>query len=327
MSLEPEGAAASLAVLVEEAQPVLQAAGHDLGVYAANYALGQVAFEHARADAALEAYELAAIHARRAGLQQDCLDWRALCRFYGTTPVGEVLEWLDAHEPQVGWDHWGLRACRGHSLSMTGDIHGARAVFVEARLALADRGAALGLAVMTAIESATFERLAGDPAAAVELGFEGCRQLDDLGDKSFQSTAAAELAGVLYELGRLDEAGVWVDRAVELGASEDAFTQIVSRQVKAKLLACAGDLTEGERLAREAVAISENTDFLNGQANARADLAAVLELAGRRDEAAIALEHAVALYEQKGNEISARRTRTALTALRSDPARVPKPTI
>src|SRR5207245_8655407 len=81
MSLEPEGAAASLAVLVEEAQPVLEAAGHDLALYSANYALGQVAFEHARADAALDAYERAAIHARRAGLQQDCPDWRTLFRF------------------------------------------------------------------------------------------------------------------------------------------------------------------------------------------------------------------------------------------------------
>jgi class 3 adenylate cyclase/tetratricopeptide (TPR) repeat protein len=326
MSLEPEGAAASLAVLVEEAQPVLQAAGHDLALYAANYALGQVAFEHARADAALEAYELAAIHARRAGLQQDFLDWRALCRFYGTTPVDEVLEWLDAHEPQAGWDHWGLRACRAHSLSMTGDLDGARAVLVEARSELADRGAGLGLAVMTGIESVTLERLAGDPTTAAELGFEGCRQLDELGDKSFQSTAAAELAGALYELGRLSEADAWVGRAVELGASEDAFTQIVWRQVKAKLLARAGDLTEGERLAREAVAISEDTDFLNGQADANADLAEVLELADRPVDAAIALEHAVALYEQKGNNVSAQRTRAAVTALQSNLAHGPKPT-
>ena len=324
--LEPEGAAASLAVLVEEAQPVFQAAGHDLALFAANYALGQVAFEHARADAALDAYELAAIHARRAGLQQDCLDWRALSRFYGTTPVDEVLEWLDAHGAQAGWDQWGLRACRAHSLSMRGAIDGARAVLVEARSELADRGVALGLAVMTGIESVTFERLAGDPAAAAELGFEGCRQLDELGDRSFQSTAAAELAGALYELGRLAEAEVWVDRAVELGASEDAFTQIIWRQVKAKLLARAGDLTEGERLVREAVAISEDTDFLNGQADANVDLAEVLELADRRDEAAIALEQAVALYERKGNNVSAQRTRAALIALQSTLTRVPKPT-
>jgi class 3 adenylate cyclase/tetratricopeptide (TPR) repeat protein len=325
MSLEPEGAAGRLAVLVEEAQPILEAAGDDLGLYAASYALAQIAFEHARADVALDAYEQAAIHAQRAGLQQEFLDWRALCRFYGTTPVQGVLEWLDsAPEPQVGWDHWGIRACRAHSLSMMGDLDAARAILVEARSELADRGVGLGLAVMTGIESVTFELLAGDAAAAAELGVEGCRQLEELGEKSFQSTAAAELAGALYRLGRLGEADGWVDRAVELGANEDAFTQIIWRQVKAKLLARAGDFREAEQLAREAVAISEDTDYLNGQANANADLAEVLELAGRRDEAATAGERALALYEKKGNKPSAERMRAKLTALQSTVAVVPK---
>jgi tetratricopeptide (TPR) repeat protein len=208
---------------------------------------------------------------------------------------------------------------------MTGDLDAARAILVEARSELADRGVGLGLAVMTGIESVIFELLAGDAAAAAKLGVEGCRQLEELGDKSFQSTAAAELAGALYVLGRLGEADAWVDRAVELGASEDAFTQIIWRQVKAKLLARAGDLREAEQLAREAVAISEDTDFLNGQADANADLAEVLELAGRRDEAATALERALALYEQKGNNVSARRIRAKLTALQSILTHVPKP--
>ena len=325
MSLDPEGAAASLAVLVEEAEPVLQAAGDDLALYTASYALGQVAFEHARADAALDAYELAATHAWRAGSQQDFLDWRALCRFYGTTPVQGVLEWLDAHEPQTGWDHWGFRACRAHSLSMMGDLDAARAILVEARAQLADRGVGIGLAVITGIESVVFELLAGDAAAAAKFGVEGCRQLEELGDKSFQSTAAAELAGAFYALGRLAEAETWVGRAAELGATEDAFTQIVWRQVKAKLLARAGEFREAEQLAREAVAISEDTDFLNGQADANADLAEVLELADRRVEAAMTLEHAVALYERKGNTVSAQRTRAKLTALQSTLTHVPKP--
>ena len=133
------------------------------------------------------------------------------------------------------------------------------------------------------------------------------------------------MAGALYELGRLAEADAWVDRAVELGASEDAFTQIVWRQVKAKLLARAGELREAEQLAREAVAISEDTDFLNGQADANADLAEVLELAGRRDGAATALERALALYKRKGNTVSAQRTRAKLTELQSAFAHDQKP--
>jgi thioredoxin-like negative regulator of GroEL len=279
-----------------------------------------IAFERAQTDAALEAYERAAVHARQAGQQQQFLDWRALCRFYGTTPAPELLAWLDDHQPQSGWDDWGLRACRAHALAMIGSLDEARAIFVEARAQLAERGGGIGLAVITAIESATFERLAGDPAAAATLGAEGCRLLEELGDKSFLSTAAAELAGALYELDRLEEADAWVGRAAELGASEDAFTQIIWRQVKAKLLARDGEQAEAERLAREAVAIGEATDFLNGQGDARADLAQVLELGGRREEAAAELERALGHYEQKGNAVSGDKARARLTALREQRA-------
>ncbi len=114
---------------------------------------------------------------------------------------------------------------------------------------------------------------------------------------------------------RLEEADAWVNRAVEIGATEDAFTQIFWRQVKAKLLARAGDHDEAERLAAEAVAISRETDFLNGQGDATADLAEVLLLGGRADDAAAALEQALRLYEQKGNLVSARRVRARLVAL------------
>jgi hypothetical protein len=43
--------------------------------------------------------------------------------------------------------------------------------------------------------------------------------------------------------------------------------------------------------------------------------AKVLELAGRREEAAAELRHALALYERKGNLVMAERTRARLAAL------------
>jgi hypothetical protein len=86
------------------------------------------------------------------------------------------------------------------------------------------------------------------------------------------------------------------------------------RQVRAKLLARAGSHREAERLAREAIALGERTDMLNWQANALADLAEVHTLAGRVDESSADLRRALALYEQKGNRVSAERARTALAA-------------
>jgi Tetratricopeptide repeat len=75
-----------------------------------------------------------------------------------------------------------------------------------------------------------------------------------------------------------------------------------------------GEHAEAERLAREAAAIGDETDMLNWQGDAHADLAVVLLLSGRADEAAAALEHALERYERKGNLVMARRTRDRLAA-------------
>ena len=317
MSLEPEGAAERLAALVEQALPVFQAAGDDLALYTAYHGLAQVEFERAQMDAALDAYERAAAHARKAGLPQEFLEWRASCRYYGTTSVSGLLAWLDEHEPRAGRDHW-LRMYRALALAMLGRFDEGRAMLAETRAELAARGGGIRLAVTTGIESVDFELLAGDPAAAAELGAEGVRLFEDLEDKSFLSTAAGSLARALFALDRLDEADAWAGRAAELGASEDAFTQMIWRQVRAKVLARRGEPAEAERLAREAVAICDETDELDAQGDAYADLAEVLLLAGRAEESAEALEQALARYERKGNVVMAARTRDRLEALREE---------
>jgi tetratricopeptide (TPR) repeat protein len=313
--LEPEGATDKLAALVvEQALPVFQTAGDHLALYIAYHALGQVANMRAQLDAGLEAYERASAHARQAGRPDELVGWRAAARFYGTTPVSELLAWLDeqgereARNPNV-------RGYRALALAMLNRFDEGRAILAEARVELADRGGGIWLASMTGQTSVDFELLAGDPAAAAELGEEGCRLLDELGEKSFLSSAAGKLAQALYALDRLEEADAWAGRAAELGASDDAFTQMLWRQVRAKVLARRGERAEAERLAREAVAVGEDTDMLDAQGDTHADLAEVLLLAGNADEAAAALEQALERYERKGNRVSAQRAQTRLAEL------------
>jgi tetratricopeptide (TPR) repeat protein len=124
------------------------------------------------------------------------------------------------------------------------------------------------------------------------------------GQWAILSTAACQLAQALYALGRLDEAEAWTVRGTELGASDDLMTQILWRQVQAKVLARRGEHSEAERLGREAVAIADETDALNGRANAYLDLAEVLELAGKAREAEVALEEALSLSKRKGNVVT-----------------------
>jgi len=310
---EPETATERLAALVEQALPVLQAAGDDLALYIAYDALALAAV---RWDVALEAAERAAAHARQAGhLPTGLLGYRAAGRFFGTTPVSELLAWLDENEPQHGPDHF-LRAYRAGALAMLGHFEEARAILAETRAELAERGGGLLLAHITAGESVWVELWAGDPAAAAEFGAEGWRLYEELGEQSFLPGAAGFVAQALYELDRLDEADAWAGRADEFPSSDSPWIALRPRQVKAKVLARRGEHAEAERLAREAVATCEETDFLDAQGVAYADLAEVLLLAGKPDEAAAALEQALARYERKENLVMAGRMRDRLSALR-----------
>lgn len=77
-----------------------------------------------------------------------------------------------------------------------------------------------------------------------------------------------------------------------------------------------GEHVEAERLAREATVLGDDTDMLEMQGDAYADLGEVLLLGARPDEAAAALEQALDRYERKGNLVSAGRVRARLTDLR-----------
>ena len=309
--LEPEGATEQLAALVEQALPVFEAAGDDLALYIAYLALGQVANMRAQIDAGLEAYERAAAHARQAGLPYEFVGWRAGMRFFGTTPVSELLVWLD-EQGERGARNPNLRGHRANALAMLGRFDEARAILVEARAELADRGGGFWLAGIKGQSSVDVELLAGDPAAAVEFGEEGCRLLGELGEQSMLSTVAGKLAQALYALDRLEEAESWARRAEELGASDDMFTHMLWRQVRAKVLARRGEHLEAERPAREAVAIGEKTDILDAQGDMYGDLGEVLSMAGRPKDAAAALGQALERYERKGNLVATQRTQARL---------------
>ena len=92
------------------------------------------------------------------------------------------------------------------------------------------------------------------------------------------------------------------------------------RQVQAKVFARRGAGAEAERLAGEAVAVAEQTDMLDFQALAYADLGEVLELVDRVEEAAEAFEQALARFKEKENIAQSTRVRVRLDALRAAPA-------
>jgi tetratricopeptide (TPR) repeat protein len=156
------------------------------------------------------------------------------------------------------------------------------------------------------------EQTAGDFEAAYEWGHRGCDLMETMGHLSWLSTMAAEVGNVLCELDRYDEAASWAERSRELGGADDIATQIYWREVLAKVAAQRGETEAAEQFAREALELANETDNINGQAEALLNLGRVLARAGRREHAEQALTEAVALFEQKGNVAMAGRTQEFL---------------
>jgi hypothetical protein len=74
---------------------------------------------------------------------------------------------------------------------------------------------------------------------------------------------------------------------------------------RAKVLAARGQHAEAADLARAAVELAESTHDTNMCADSLMDLAQVLAAVGDSAERADALRRAAALYERKGNVVSA----------------------
>jgi tetratricopeptide (TPR) repeat protein len=311
---EPEGAVEPLAALVEQALPVVEAAGDDFALFLAYRALGEVESQRGQMGASVEAYERAAVHAQRAGSPAEVLiAWSESSRFLGPTPLSELLAWQDAQDERVRRNP-NLRSHRARALAMLGRFDEARAVQAELRAEAAERGGGL-LRVLSAAASLHIELLADDPAAAVPPGEELCRLYDEVGFFAFLSWATGMLAQAYYGAGRLDDADACARRAAAFETSDGPDE--VWRQVSAKVLGRRGEHAEAERLAREAVEISETTDLFDTQGDAYADLAEVLALAGRSQDAAEALEQALTRYERKENLVMAERARTRLAELQA----------
>ena len=309
-----------LLAVAEEARPVFERAGDDLAVAEAWFACAWAQFIRCRCAAMLEAVEHAYEHARRAGSprwDRELPVWKGAALFHGPAPVADVLRWYEEQASQ----HPVALTYQATLEAMRGNFDQAHSLARSAEAAAEEFGHTLSLASigMTVSE---IEMLAGDPSAAEAAARRSCELLEELGEAGYRSTAAGELAVSLYALDRLDEADDWARTAEELSAPDDVTSQLLWRQVRARLLARRGEAVEAERLAQAAVSLAEETDMLNWQANALADLAEVYSLSGRPAEARERLERAIELYEEKGNLVAAETARNLLAkaVLASNPA-------
>jgi class 3 adenylate cyclase/tetratricopeptide (TPR) repeat protein len=282
---------------------VSERAGDHAGQAAALGILAKMKFWSGSAAAADAIWQRAADQAALAGdvrEEAESLVWLLISTMYGPTAVTAALERCDAIARRLGGSlKVGAVAAieRGVLEAMQGDCEGGRERVALGRSRLDELGLTM-LANVMAQEAAIVEQLAGDAQAAeavLRLSFE---RLELMGEAGFKMTVAAMLARSLFEQERVEDARHFADIATR--GLDDTDPTGLGCAVKALAAAYDGDTAAAVVLAEEAVALSSATDFLRDHGDRRLDLARVLQLAGRHDEARAALAQADLLYERKG---------------------------
>jgi DNA-binding SARP family transcriptional activator len=307
----------------EEAIAELDALGHHSGLAGAWFLLGMVPWMRCRLAEAGRAFERARAHARAAGERRkegQILEYLAASHLFGPTPVNEAIvrcerllaEAAGRRSYEILFALAGLRAMRG-------EFGTARELLRRSERTMVELGLTLELARQGEL-GGMIELLAGNPVAAERELRPGFELLSEAGERGLLSSRAAELADVLYLQARYDEAERLTETTENLADAEDVHPQVRWRAVRAKALARRGALDQAEGLAREAVALSAETDSIDSlQAGSRMDLAEVLLLAGRAAEAVAPAEEARDLYERKENAVMAARARVLLSELAGGP--------
>jgi class 3 adenylate cyclase/tetratricopeptide (TPR) repeat protein len=157
---------------------------------------------------------------------------------------------------------------------------------------------------------ADVEMIAGHVEAGVTALREGCAEVERVTGNRDRSWLAVFLGRALLRIGRLDEA-----ERVLLDVNEaEGWSQALKEGALSRILARHGRVDEARQLSSRAVRRLAHTDFLIDRADVfmdEADVCGVTEDAGA---SAHALEEALLLYEQKGDDVSGARVRAMLRA-------------
>jgi tetratricopeptide (TPR) repeat protein len=258
--------------------------------------------------------------ARRVGdraLEREAANSRLRPVAWGPTPAAEGIAFcttiLESDFATVAERAHALQV-RGLCAALQGDVDAAAASTTQAWALIEEFGLRLQGALFS-MDAGSAYALSGDLDEAERVLRRGHDLLFEIGDTGARCTVDAMLADVLFDRGRLDEAAALARESRDITAADDLDAQPRWRATLAKVLAARSEYAEAERLAREAVALVEPIDLLLVKAGSFDALGAVLATAGNPHEARVALERAIALHEQKGNVVSARRSRAALNGL------------
>jgi ATP/maltotriose-dependent transcriptional regulator MalT len=301
--------------VTDAVMPVLEREADEHGQSRAWLLRGQLAWNLGRAESADEAWREAAESARRAGDQRqlfEVIGWRALAAVLGPAPVDEAIRRCEEFRALVGASPFATASTLNPLAllhAMKGEFEIAEGLLAQASEMLHELG---GLGSSVSHLEAWARLLAGQPALAEQSLRADVETLSAMSEGGALATTTALLAQAAYSQGRLDEAEELCRTADGIAAADDVMTQVIRRGVHAQVLARRGRCEEAEALAREAVALALPTDLLSHRGDAMLDLADVLRICGREQEADRAVRDGLGMYERKGNAAAAARARSLL---------------
>ncbi|HET6813741.1 MAG TPA: tetratricopeptide repeat protein, partial [Actinomycetota bacterium] len=300
---------------VQEALSVLEGLGDEQGQSRAWRLLGLDSYLRCQIGRAEDEFQRAVTHARAAAdARAEAANLYALVQaaYWGPTPAAEGIrrcqEIRDRAEGSYRVEMSALHTLAGLH-AMAGEFDRARELG-DAAVQIAGKLGPNRFAALCSQFLGQVELLAGDAAAAARWLRWGAGILERIGERGLRSELTANLARALTAQGQDDEALEQANLSGELAVRDDLYAQVERRGPLALVLARRGRLAEAERVATEAVELAADSDMLGMQAGALLDLAGVLRLAGRDEEAAPLARQALALAERKGHAVAAAQATT-----------------
>ncbi|MEA2508251.1 MAG: hypothetical protein QOG21_333 [Actinomycetota bacterium] len=285
--------------------PLLEDLGDDVALASAWLVMGVMDLQMGNATASQQELERAIAHASATGdhhTEVEALGWLAVSLPGGPIPLPEADRLFDEISSR-GKDSLHNQAYvlifRGHSYALCGRFSEAHDHIERGRAILLDLGQRRGWAI-TAMVAGRAALLAGDAESAERELREGFEPLEEMKSGGFASVLAYLLGEALYRQGRLDEADEMVTASRSLGLPEDWDNEAGWRIVRAKILSKRGDFAAAERLGREAFALVPTGELSLPQIEVASDLAQILILCGRGNEAVDVIQAALELARKKG---------------------------
>jgi len=246
----------------------------------------------------------------------DVLGWMVLGAWWGRMTVTEVIRLAD--EAVATGSSKRLEAyagvVAGCAMGVGGRLEEGRERIAAGRALLRDLGDLISWGGIAVIDG-ELELAARAPQRAYDALAGGAAVLQARSETGYLATVIGLQANAALELGLHDEAVQLARDAIAIASPDDFDPHARGTSVLALIAARQEDFAEADRLLAAASAQVEPTDAMVLHYDLALARAEVARRAGRDAQSREALEHALALAEQKGSVLGAERARQGLASL------------